>query len=77
MRRVASLFGALALLPAMIGPLPAAARASGGGIVVSLCGGGSMVLPGKGGSGPGQANPPCCGKGCRSDDKRKRFDPKQ
>ena len=76
MKRFTSFLGAFALLPAMLGPLPATAHAGPAGVVVSLCGGGSLVIP-VGGSGPGQATPPCCAKGCRSDDKRRRFDPKQ
>lgn len=68
-----SLFAALALLPAMVGPLPAAAQS----LTVALCNGGSLTIP-AGGSAPlGGSQGPCCAKGCHSGQSRKRLDKSQ
>jgi hypothetical protein len=69
-----ALFSAMALLPAMTGPLPDLAR--DGGIIVSLCSGGTVSIPLSGHDIP-RGDTPCCTKGCRTDEKRKRFDSKQ
>jgi len=77
-RRALALFGALALLPAMTGPLEAEARA----FMAPVCGGGAMPIP-LTASGPGRDAPagpqqgPCCAKGCHSDTRRKRLDRSQ
>lgn len=70
MQRLIALFGALALVPAMVGPLQAEAH----GLAVPLCGGGSVSLPVPGRDAPpGPAQGPCCAKGCQSDSRRKRL----
>jgi len=71
------LLAAAALVPAMTGPVPSGRQADPeGAFVVALCNGGSMAIAfGRGGPPPGTA--PCCAKGCRSGERRKRFDPKQ
>ena len=72
-----ALFGAIALVPAMVGPLQAA---TGGTITLSLCNGGTISLPAGETPPPGTAGSPCCAKGCRSDSERKgrkAFDRKQ
>ena len=70
------LFAATALLPAMTAPSEGAPHVStAAAVVVALCNGGTMSLPLGNGSPPGTA--PCCAKGCRSGDKRRRIDPKQ
>lgn len=68
-----------ALIPAMTGPLPAAARYL---LVLPLCSGGSISVPVDGGTpasdGRSDGSSPCCAKGCHSGDQRKkRFDRKQ
>jgi hypothetical protein len=75
MRSTLSLFGALALLPAMIGPLQAEGRT----LAAPLCGGGAMAIPlvaGNSGSKapPGPLQGPCCAKGCHAGARRKRLD---
>lgn len=59
---------ALALVPAMVGPLPAAAA----GLVVPLCGGGAVSVPTGPSEPPGPVQGPCCAKGCHTS--RKRLD---
>ena len=68
--RAATLFAALALVPAMAGPLAAAER----NLEVALCSGGSMSLPLGGAPAPEEGSKPCCAKGCHSSSSRKRFD---
>ncbi|HUD29950.1 MAG TPA: hypothetical protein VMQ93_13840 [Novosphingobium sp.] len=67
-----ALFGALALLPAMVGPLEAEART----LAAPLCGdAGTMMVPiPVRDAPPGPPQGPCCAKGCHSDSKRKRLD---
>ena len=67
----AALFAAVALLPAMTGPLGGAQQAS---LQVLLCGGGAMSLPLEGSPAPGEGTAPCCAKGCHSSSSRKRLD---
>ena len=67
-------FSAVALLPAMAGPLPTLVR--DGAIIVELCNGGTVAIP-LGNNGPPSGDVPCCAKGCRSGEKRKRFDSRQ
>lgn len=57
----------LALLPAMVGPLPQA----GAKLKMPLCNGGTMELPLPA---PAPGTQPCCAKGCRSSDRRSRID---
>lgn len=70
-RRPLALFGALALVPAMVGPLQAEAR----DFVAMTCDGGAVSVPVPAPPGPPQG--PCCAKGCHSDSKRKRLDRSQ
>lgn len=77
MKATLALFGALALLPAMLGPLEAEART----LTAPLCGGGgggamAIPIPARDAP-PGPAQGPCCAKGCHSDSKRKRLDRSQ
>ncbi|WP_232492818.1 hypothetical protein [Novosphingobium kaempferiae] len=70
-RHLLALFGALALVPAMVGPLRAEARE----LSVALCGGAAMTLPvPTRDAPPGPPQGPCCAKGCHADSKRKRLD---
>jgi hypothetical protein len=71
MKPALAVFGALALLPAMLGPLEAEARTLG----LPLCGGGAMQvrLPAPDAP-PGPPQGPCCAKGCQADSRRKRLD---
>ncbi|HKT85264.1 MAG TPA: hypothetical protein VJQ77_04155 [Novosphingobium sp.] len=73
MNRRLPLFGTLALLPAMIGPLEAEAR----GLAAPLCGGGTMSIPGAPEGPPGPPQGPCCAKGCHGGSSRKRLDRSQ
>lgn len=74
MTRLLALFGALAMVPAMVGPLEAEARA----VAAPLCGGGAVSIPVPSrDSPPGPAQGPCCAKGCHSEAKRKRLDRSQ
>lgn len=81
MRPTLALFGALALLPAMIGPLRAEARMLVAPICAGIGGGGgsgttAIPLPARDAP-PGPPQGPCCAKGCHSDGKRKRLDRSQ
>jgi hypothetical protein len=67
----AALFAAVALLPAMTGPLGGAERTS---LQMLLCGGGAVSLPLDGLPAPKDGTAPCCAKGCHSPSCRKRFD---
>ena len=64
---------AAALLPAMVGPLPAP-QGSAGLIVLALCNGGTITMPAdKAPAAPGTQ--PCCAKGCHTAErKRKQAD---
>ncbi|HKR93016.1 hypothetical protein [Novosphingobium sp.] len=74
MKRELALLGALALFPAMIGPLQAEAR----GMVAPLCGGGFVNVPaGSPDQPPGPPQGPCCAKGCHTGSSRKRLDRSQ
>ncbi|GLK45573.1 MULTISPECIES: hypothetical protein [Novosphingobium] len=70
-RRLIALFGTLALVPAMVGPLQVEARE----FVAMTCNGGAVSVPVPAPPGPPQG--PCCAKGCHSDSKRKRLDRSQ
>ena len=67
----------IALLPAMIGPLPI--EQGSAALVLALCGGGEVTisLAGSGETIPVFASTPCCAKGCRNREKRKLLDPLQ
>jgi hypothetical protein len=72
----ALLFAAVALVPAMTSPSEGAPQGSAvSALVVALCSGGSIAVPL--GSGAPPASTPCCAKGCRGGDKRRRIDRKQ
>jgi hypothetical protein len=74
LKRTLVLAAALALFPAMIGPLEAEAR----GIAAPLCGGGVLTIPtGSTDAPPGPPQGPCCAKGCHSSSSRKRLDRSQ
>ncbi len=60
----------LAMIPAMVGPLPLAARS----IVVPLCSGGVTTIPLDPPAAPGTGTTPCCAKGCHTGSSRKRLD---
>lgn len=63
----------LALIPAMVGPLPAAAK----GIAVPLCNGGTVSIPTAPADPPGPVQGPCCAKGCHGASTRKKLDRSQ
>jgi hypothetical protein len=71
---LASLAGVMALLPAMVGPLPQ----EGGhpSLMLALCGGGAMQvqLRGRDGAPLPTAPTPCCAKGCHTAERRKLLD---
>jgi hypothetical protein len=71
MMTVAALFAAVALLPAISGPVASGERSS---LQVLLCGGGAMSLPIGGSPPPQDGTAPCCAKGCHSPSCRKRLD---
>jgi hypothetical protein len=68
---VATTAALVALVPAMIGPLPL--EQGGQALMIALCGGGEMELAAGRDNGtiPMPASTPCCAKGCRSGDKRR------
>jgi hypothetical protein len=72
-------FALAGMLPAMTdGALPH----SNDGIVLALCSGGSIAVHSNSPAGPRPANAPCCAKGCRDNDRRRKagsgeFDPAQ
>jgi hypothetical protein len=69
MRRAAALFAAIAVIPAMTGPV---AAETGRVMMIALCGGGAMAVPMDQAPAPGQGNSPCCAKGCHSGPTRKK-----
>lgn len=73
MKASLTLFGLLALGPAISGPAPARAEV----LVLPLCGGGTASVPLAPSSAPGVPQGPCCAKGCHSSSSRKRFDGSQ
>lgn len=73
MNRRLALFGTLAMLPAMVGPLQAQAR----GFAAPLCSGGTVSVPAAPEGPPGPPQGPCCAKGCHSGYSRKRLDRSQ
>ncbi|GAA0280775.1 hypothetical protein GCM10009127_22490 [Alteraurantiacibacter aestuarii] len=72
-----ALLAALAMLPAMLGPLPLEQGSEF--IALALCGGGSVNVARDRGASPlpGAATTPCCAKGCRGSSKRRQIDPRQ
>lgn len=76
MKASLALFGTLALVPAMTGPLPATGNPAG--LVLPLCGeGASATVPVETPPLPGTGQTPCCAKGCQTGQKRKRIDKAQ
>lgn len=70
----ASLPALLALIPAMLGPLPL--EQGSRALVLAICGGGvvEISLDKEGGTMPMPATTPCCAKGCRSSSRRRHTD---
>lgn len=66
-----ALFAAIALVPAMTGPLGGAEAQS---LRLALCGGGAVSIPLEGSPAPQDGTAPCCAKGCHSSSSRKRLD---
>lgn len=66
-----SITALLALLPAMVGPLPAGDGQNA--LLLALCGGGEITIQLDRNAPvlPGTANTPCCAKGCRQDKMRR------
>ncbi len=60
----------LAMVPAMVGPVPLAARS----VTVALCSGGVTTIPLDQPAAPGTGTTPCCAKGCHTSSSRKRLD---
>lgn len=71
---LASIAGVMALLPAMVGPLPQ--DHGHPSLMLALCGGGVMQVQLKDRSGaPLPVAPvPCCAKGCHTGQRRKLLD---
>ncbi len=71
---LASISGALALLPAMVGPLPL--DQGHPSLMLALCGGGMVEvgLQRDDGTAPAPASTPCCAKGCHSGQRKKLLD---
>ena len=67
----ATLGAVLALVPAMVGPLPAGSSA--GQLMLDLCGGGTVaiVLQDNAGRPLAPARTACCAKGCHTQQRRK------
>lgn len=72
MGRSVSLLALVALVPAMTGPVAAVEWRREAAL--ALCGGGAVSIPLGGMPGPAEGNAPCCAKGCRSGQSRKRSD---
>ncbi|MEO5708126.1 MAG: hypothetical protein ABIT10_10795 [Alteraurantiacibacter sp.] len=73
----ASLGAVLALLPAMVGPLPAGASA--GQLMLDLCGGGAIAvaLQDDAGRPLTPVRTACCAKGCHTDPRKRLVDRRQ
>lgn len=71
---VAALFAAIAMLPAITGPIGGSETRS---LAVPLCGGGMTSVPLDRVPAPLNGSTPCCAKGCHSSSSRKRFDRRQ
>ena len=71
MKRSIGSFAALALLPAMVGPIVPQAQA--GALSLALCGGGTLSIP-LNSPAPANGSSPCCAKGCHNGSSRKRLD---
>lgn len=69
-----ALFAAIALLPAIAGPVGGAEQRS---VAAPLCGGGMTSNPLDRVPAPLDGSAPCCAKGCHSSSSRKRFDRRQ
>ncbi len=71
---MATIAALVALVPAMIGPLPLERGSEA--LMIAICGGTEvqLALGREGGSTPMPATTPCCAKGCRSSDKRRDAD---
>ena len=69
MSPAATLLAAVALVPAMTGPI---AAMRGREAMVLLCGGGMVSIPLDRAPAPSDGNAPCCSKGCHSGQSRKR-----
>lgn len=70
----ANLPALLALLPAMLGPLPV--EQGSRALVLAICGGGmiEISIDREDGTVPMPATTPCCSKGCRSSSRRRSTD---
>jgi hypothetical protein len=70
----ASLAGLLALIPAMVGPLPL--DNGHPSLLLALCGGGSVevALQREDGNLPAPPSTPCCAKGCHSAERKRLID---
>ena len=68
---LASFPALVALIPAMVGPLPLEQGSTA--IMLAICGGGSVEVALDTGEDPAPmpATTPCCAKGCRTADKRR------
>jgi hypothetical protein len=71
---LSSLAGVLALLPAMVGPLPQ--DQGHPSLMLALCGGGAMqvALRDRDGAPLPTAPVPCCAKGCHAGHRKKLLD---
>ena len=71
---MAALPALLALVPAMVGPLPI--EQGSRSLLLALCGGGSVriALESDDGTLPAPATTPCCAKGCHSAERRRLLD---
>jgi hypothetical protein len=67
----ASFVALMALVPAMVGPLPLEQGSEA--LLLAICGGGTIeiAVDRDEGSLPMPAMTPCCAKGCRSSEKRR------
>ncbi len=74
MKRRVVLVAATALIPAVAMPQSGFAKAGSNGLIVALCGGGTVTVPLDGPAAPGNGSSPCCAKGCHSGSSRKRLD---
>ena len=76
MSHLTDLFALVAMIPALSNaPVPHSGES--GTIVLALCQGGHIAIEtGKGAPLP-VGTSPCCAKGCRSSERRKKLDPEQ